>query len=267
MVKYYLSYTEENAEAAMRADARLKELGARNTSDYFGDEKSALADADFLFVLPSDPGQLELPEIKRQWEYFDSEIRWKRKARGEIVFVVQNEDALKNLPVRLKKYGYYLTDEIDDLAAYCKDASEATDDGAEKSEGAVPEVKQIKYSPPEETVKQIEFSVRAPSVKSFDGSVSRQGERNNACKKDHVFDDLGDNVPQKQQVRQKRGGVAALVFVLIVLAVMAIAFLASGISSGAATASFGEIAPLFDTCASQAGAANALQPPAAYGII
>ena len=249
MVKYYLSYTEENAEAAMRADARLKELGARNTSDYFGDEKSALADADFLFVLPSDPGQLELPEIKRQWEYFDSEIRWKRKARGEIVFVVQNEDALKNLPVRLKKYGYYLTDEI------------------EKSEGAVPEVKQIKYSPPEETVKQIEFSVRAPSVKSFDGSVSRQGERNNACKKDHVFDDLGDNVPQKQQVRQKRGGVAALVFVLIVLAVMAIAFLASGISSGAATASFGEIAPLFDTCASQAGAANALQPPAAYGII
>ena len=144
----------------------------------------------------------------------------------------------------------------------------------EKAREAVPAVKQIRYSPPEETVQQIRFSVRAPAVPSFDGSKSRQGEHSSeACRRDHVFDDLGDSVPQKQSQKGKKANAGAvIVFLLIAALAIAVLLISIGFSSGTArilpfvAENAGRVTPL-PRVGACAYAANALQADLACGII
>lgn len=142
--------------------------GHRNTQDSARGEEEALRDADFLFLAINEREQIDLPEVRKCWEFFENEIRWKRKPSGEILFIVPDDGVLKNLPLRLKKYGYFLSDEIDDAAAYCEDALQTAAEAQAKATKEMPPVKEIKYTPAENAVQQIKFSVRAPSIKSFD---------------------------------------------------------------------------------------------------
>ena len=252
----------------------FRELGLENTSERYANEQEGLRQADFLFLVLTESEQADAPALRKTWEFFENEIRWGRKKHGEILFFVPDESVLGKLPLRLKKYGYYLLGEEDDAAEYCRDAIAAADEQEDKAREAMPAVKQIRYSPPEETVRQIEFSVRAPSVPSFDGSKSRQGERNaDACRRDHVFDDLSDNVPQKQQLKTKKGcAIAFAVFLLLAAVVAAVVLMAVGFSSAAArvlpfvaeNATYMLCLPRGGACAY---AANALQAALACGII
>lgn len=259
MVRYCLTYVPDIAADAEKAAETLAAAGLTRT---------AAEQADFLLIALSEPGQIDAPEVRRAWEYFDGEIRWHRKPCGEILFLAQDDAALSQLPLRLKKYGYYLWSEAEDAAAYCRERVLASEREEEKKKEAVPAVKQIRYSPPEETVKQIEFSVRAPSVPSFDGKQTRQGDRKEqGCREDHVFDNLTDNVPQKETLRAGRNGclVAFFVLLLCIVAIVAIASIAQT-SLGAAVL-LSEKTPQFDAHTAHAFFANALQSLCGYGIL
>lgn len=267
MIRYFLTYATEAEEDAIAANTALTELGLHNTQDMHADRTAALSAADFLFVLLTAAEQVDERSVRQCWTYFDNEIRWKRKPHGEILFLVPDEEALGALPLRLKQYGYYLLDEIDDVASYCNEALRAADEEAQRAKEAVPAVKQIKYSPPEETVKQIEFSVRAPSVPSFDGTVRpAQGEEGSsankdsgACRRDHIFEELRHDdgglygrtqLSNARKKKRNRGLLALFLLVMAVVFIVAVVLTCRNLAGDASLrrveASCGEIARISD---------------------
>ena len=291
-MKYVLAYADEITDKAEEVNKQLVECGCVNAQDSAHDAKEALKNADILFVFVTEETQVDLPAVRSAWEFFDAEIRWKRKTAGEILFLAPADDVLKNLPLRLKKYGYFLTDEIEDAAAYCEDKLREADEKSKQAE-AVPPVKQIRYSPPEDTVQQIEFSVRAPRIESFDGGKTYQGEENDACKQDHSFDDntsrhdgqsgacrddhvfgyndggLHSRSELAARRKQKRNTVLLVLVVIVLLSVaLAIIFKVASLYDAAKTAAtFERITPIFDQTVSAGKGANALQCPPQCDII
>lgn len=275
MVKYYLAYPPEAEEEAVKTVRAFADLGLTNTQDTERDDTAAIKAADFLFVLLTESYQIDMPAMRHAWETFDNEIRWKRKPHGEILFLVPEEDVLKNLPLRLKNYGYYMTDELDDAASYCDELLQDAEKEQEKKEAAVRPVKPIVYTPSADTVKQIEFSVRAPQVKSFDGSVSRQGSKETSgCRDDHVFDGLHDTVPQKikEEKSSKRGCAALVVLFVLMIAVVITLVIVFGSKAeisdvDALVANVVQIPQVFARSGVRATALNALQGVFVCGII
>ncbi len=167
MIKYYLLYDDEAQTCAEEIAAGLTDSGLVNASDECDDDGAALLGADFLFMVVSDAAQIEKPEIRNRWEAFDNEIRWKRKPLGEILFFVPDDGVLKNLPLRLKKYGYYLFDEVSDAAGYCEETMRNAQNKKRVSESE-PSIKQIKYSPSRETVEQIKYNPTRETVEQIE---------------------------------------------------------------------------------------------------
>lgn len=223
MVRYFLIYAEADQAEAKKAHAVLRESGLHGDCGVAA-EPSALKDATVLLIYLSQSAILEEKGVRRAWEWFDNEIRWNRKPHGEILFLAADAQAAEKRPVRLRKYGYFLLDELKDTAEYCRGLDETIAARKEEKE-AVPSVKQIVYTPPEETVKQIEFSVRAPSVPSFDGekkkeSTAHTDRHEGICLDDHVFDARKD-----EEKKPKKGGFAAC-FIVLVVAIMVTLFIA-----------------------------------------
>lgn len=168
MIGYYVAYPPAAEEWAEKVNEAFAAAGLCNTQDAAHSGKEALRLADFLLLVVTERAQAELPDMRNAWEFFENEIRWRRKPHGEILFIAPDESVLVNLPLRLKKYGYYLMTEAGDAAAYCKDAYQTAQESAAREKKETPPVKEIKYSPAAESVPQIKFSVRAPAIKSFD---------------------------------------------------------------------------------------------------
>ena len=224
MVKYYIAYCEGAESEAIKANAAIASKGLQNTAGSVRDELEAAKAADFLFVVVSSSGQIDVPEVRKVWEAFDGEIRWKRKPHGEIIFLTESEDFLDNLPLRLKGCGYFLLSEAEDAAIYCTDKmKEAEKAVVEKRKEAAPAVKQISYVPPAETVKQIKFSVRAPQIESFDMRKRVGKSDSTACRDDHVYETRPREDGFEKKTKDKSKSLVGLgIFLLAVAFITAI---------------------------------------------
>lgn len=223
MVKYYIAYGEKAEKKAVKVNAALAGKGMANTLGSVRDELEAVKAADFLFVVVTEYEQFDLPEVRKAWETFDGEIRWKRKPQGEIIFITESEDLLVNLPLRLKGCGYFLLSEAEDAADYCIDKMKAEEKAQEKRKEAAPAVKQIAYVPSAETVKQIEFSVRAPTIESFDMERSSSRSSSSACRDDHVYETRPrDDGFEKRTKKKSKSLVGFGIFMFVVALVTSI---------------------------------------------
>lgn len=279
MVKYFLSYARGAAEQAARIDGELKEAGLVCTLDGESGFTAAVKDADFLFVTLNAAEQIDDPEVRRAWELFEGEIRWGRKKGGEIVFLPSEEGDLSNLPLRLKKYGYYLTDEIADLAEYCTEKKEEEGQALDNGKKPFPESREIKYTPHEDSVPRLEFSPRAPEIPSFDGSVAQGGERPTTCKDNHVFDARSNARDLVNRMKEERARKAArrTKFIIAVAVIVFIAlFIVTLVGIIKAQPKY-TLLPMGRVCSEKArlfaalhcggGFANALQSVASYVIL
>ena len=229
MVKYYIAYGAGAENEAVKANSELAANNMSNTAGSALSEIEAVKSADFLFIVVTEKGQVDLPEVRKAWETFDGELRWKRKPHGEIIFLTESEELLDNLPLRLKGCGYFLLSEAEDAAKYCVDKLKEQKKAQQKSKEAAPAVKQIAYIPPAETVKQIEFSVRAPQIGSFDFKKNNARGDSSACRDDHAFDtrprDDGFEKRTKKKSRSLSGfGIFLFVVACITSVVIACVF-------------------------------------------
>ena len=78
-MKYVLAYADEITDKAEEVNKQLVECGCVNAQDSAHDAKEALKNADILFVFVTEETQVDLPAVRSAWEFFDAEIRWKRK--------------------------------------------------------------------------------------------------------------------------------------------------------------------------------------------
>ena len=273
MVKYFLAYAEEDGELAESIAGELGEAGLEDAAEGCDSDEEALKAADCLILLVTSQKQTTLPEIRRRWEFFDGEMRWKRKTRGEILLLAASDEAISGLPLRLKKCGYYYVNEVADAARYLEETYGVTEEPEEKDEQAengikhgFPEVKEIKYNPPEEKIEAPKYTVKVPGIDPFDGKPAVREKPSGACRDDHVFeDDFGipeKNAPSKKKVSAVGcfAAIFAIIVFVIVISTLFAAISENGGCSCALESTFGGVfASPFDSALAFPRFANALQ--------
>lgn len=162
------------------------------------DDRQSLSAADVLILAVNDATQLD--KLQAVWRYFVGEIEWKRKPDASLFVYASAPLKSAYVPFRLKRFPLFT--DLDDLV-------EAFDDTDGQEEQPAKPQEPPRVAPPEQ-IRYTPSPVDQP----------QKPRQSNACKLDHVFDDIPDDrppeKPQDNKLLKKATGIGCFLIALIV---------------------------------------------------